>query len=224
MRRAAFVILTFLLLGAVMTVIVAWLCERYISVRMIDTNLIARERRTEFEGHEVGPDKLSHRWVMDAYSSAGAEIVRFSDTDLQAEIRRSGWPFRSMCCEVEHRSDALSHWTKSVHGGMPIKGFNFLSRDLPGMGLAMGMQGIDRVLPRRPLWIGFLLDSLFFAMSLWILWMMPRWMRSVFWGCTRKCMRCGYPVGISQVCTECGGRIHRFARRGKNLPASALNQ
>lgn len=223
MRRAALDIPLFLLLGTILNIVIAWGCERYFSIRVVDTNLIARERRTLFAREESPAGNPEHRWVMDAYTTIGSEILRYAATDLQTEVRRSGWPLRSLACTVEYRSDSLSHWTKSIRSGIPISGFNFLSRDVPGMGTATGMQGIERVLPLQPLWIGFLLDSLFWAMALWLLWMTPRWLRSGLWGFRRKCMQCGYPVGVSPVCTECGRPLSRFERRSKNPSASALN-
>lgn len=223
MRHAAAIIMVFLVIAAMANIAVAWACERFISVRVIDTNLIARERRTEFARDEAGPGNRGHGWVMDAYASTGTEMVRYSDTDRQSILRRSGWPFRSMCCVVEYRPDASSTWTKHVRGGLPIAGFNFLSRDVSGLGLAMGMQGIERVLPLRPLWPGFVLNTMFWASALWLLWMIPRWLRSLWWGIRHKCTRCGYPVGVSPVCTECGRTIKGLVRRGKVRGVATLS-
>jgi hypothetical protein len=61
-----------------------------------------------------------------------------------------------------------------------------------------------RLLPLRPVWPGFAINTVFFAMILWTLFAAPfalRRRRRIRRG---LCPACAYPVGDSAVCTECG--------------------
>jgi predicted amidophosphoribosyltransferase len=59
-------------------------------------------------------------------------------------------------------------------------------------------------LPLLPIWPGFAIDTLFYAAILWGLFAAPfalRRRRRIKRG---LCPKCAYPVGESDVCTECG--------------------
>ena len=98
----------------------------------------------------------------------------------------SGWPMRSMRARVEDPSDrtAQVHWGWLVHRA-------------PGTGVPA------RVLPLRPIWLGFAVDTLFWGA-----------VTGVFLGigpCRRamrrwrgRCARCAYPLHDLVTCPECG--------------------
>jgi hypothetical protein len=62
-------------------------------------------------------------------------------------------------------------------------------------------------LPLTPLWPGFAINALFYAAMLWIMFaavsVLRRWRR------IRRgvCPNCAYPVGRSEVCSECGRSV-----------------
>jgi hypothetical protein len=59
-------------------------------------------------------------------------------------------------------------------------------------------------LPLRPVWPGFAINTLLYAIILWTLFALPfawRRRRRISRG---LCAACGYPVGMSDVCTKCG--------------------
>lgn len=65
----------------------------------------------------------------------------------------------------------------------------------------------QRLLPLRPLWPGFAINTLVYGAVAWLLILAPgvlrRWSRR-----TRgQCERCGYPCGDSSVCSECGAPL-----------------
>jgi len=68
---------------------------------------------------------------------------------------------------------------------------------------------IIRLLPFRPMWIGFVLSTLFYAFILWLLFAAPFALRR--WRRIKRglCPKCAYPVGASDVCTECGATVTR---------------
>jgi hypothetical protein len=64
-----------------------------------------------------------------------------------------------------------------------------------------------RMIPLRPIWRGALIDLLFWTVAAMITWYGPilivrliRWRRG-------RCVACGYPIGASPVCTECGRKV-----------------
>lgn len=69
----------------------------------------------------------------------------------------------------------------------------------------------DILLPLRPIWPGFLVNTLLFATILWLPLLVLDLRRSVWRRRRNLCERCGYPRGASNACTECG-RVHRSER------------
>jgi hypothetical protein len=63
------------------------------------------------------------------------------------------------------------------------------------------------VLPYLPLWPGIAINTIFYALILWLLFFAP-----FAWRRRRRlkrglCPACAYPVGGSPVCTECGTTV-----------------
>ena len=69
-----------------------------------------------------------------------------------------------------------------------------------------GLQSWKR-LPIRPLWPGFAVNTLFYAAALWMASRGPFVLRRYVRVRRHLCSACGYPVGVSAVCTECGGAV-----------------
>jgi len=69
----------------------------------------------------------------------------------------------------------------------------------------------DKVVPLRPIWPGFAVNTLFYTAILWLFFVAPfalRRRRRIKRG---LCPACAYPVGTSPVCTECGGPVLKAA-------------
>jgi hypothetical protein len=69
----------------------------------------------------------------------------------------------------------------------------------------------DIHLPQDLLWPGFAINTLFYAAMLWLLFAAPfalRRRRRIKRG---LCPACAYPVGASDLCTECGKPVKRRA-------------
>ena len=63
-----------------------------------------------------------------------------------------------------------------------------------------------RVLPLRPLWPGFAVNTLFYAAILWLLTCGPFVLRRVIRHRSGRCVACGYDLGHAEhdTCPECG--------------------
>lgn len=64
-----------------------------------------------------------------------------------------------------------------------------------------------RAVPLQPLWIGFIFNTLWYAVAAGLLLVAPGVIRR--WSRRRRhcCPACGYPTGTSPVCTECGAAL-----------------
>ncbi len=63
------------------------------------------------------------------------------------------------------------------------------------------------ILPWRPLWPGFAINTVFYATLLWLLIPGPFALRRFKRLRRGLCPKCAYPMGESAVCTECGGAL-----------------
>ena len=70
----------------------------------------------------------------------------------------------------------------------------------------------DRALPLRPIWPGFAVNTLFYAVVLWLLIPGPFVLRRLIRIRRGLCPKCTYPMGESAVCSECGCELPNRAR------------
>ena len=62
----------------------------------------------------------------------------------------------------------------------------------------------QRMIPLRPIWPGFAINTVFYAAILWLLFAAPFALRRRIRIKRGLCPACAYPVGESELCTECG--------------------
>ncbi len=109
-----------------------------------------------------------------------------------------GWPFVSLRCTLT-RSTGESRVTGSLDLSWGIAlGQPKRTSDPPTQEL--------RVLPLLPIWPGFVANSLVYGALLWLLFVSRlglRWLVRVSRG---RCANCGYRLGKSVICPECGAQ------------------
>ena len=101
----------------------------------------------------------------------------------------SGWPLLSVRCDYVATS------------------ISQIDRLRGGIVFSTPSAAASRVLPFQPIWPGFAINTLFYAVVLWGLFAAPfalRRRRRIKRG---LCPKCAYPIGDSPVCTECGAAI-----------------
>lgn len=122
-------------------------------------------------------------------------------TDLYSKhslyVLEAGWPFRSL--EAEARSDV----SLEPRGRHAIR----LGWWREGAYLPSG-----RWVPVRPIWAGFVLDSLIFALLLAPCVATPRFIITRLRHRSGRCPHCGAAMGVDLDCDECGGDIRELWR------------
>ena len=68
------------------------------------------------------------------------------------------------------------------------------------------------VVPIFPIPLGFAINTIFYAAILWLLFAVPGFVRRRIRIKRGLCQACGYPIGTSDVCTECGAPLRRFGQ------------
>jgi hypothetical protein len=232
-KRRLVKLVAFLLLGAIVNVAVAWGCA--LSVRLTRTFL--RDNRgwdwLSEEGWRPLPD---HGWVMHVieYQLCRGTGVEFQSLLEAEDIKRdappmsallagtcsaqmvsAGWPLRSMHGRFV---DPTVHTRTQIPAGSGI--MHRVECDLPILPHAKsascmhvpyarigGREFGGRIVPFAPLWSGFAINTVFYAVILWVLFAAPfalRRRRRIRRG---LCPACAYPVGASDACTECGAVV-----------------
>ena len=120
-----------------------------------------------------------------------------------------GWPCLGMYgrlrCMVSLGAPGPNFWANEAeaHQGLLV------ARPIPqGQYISDGFEPVC-VLPMRPIWPGFAINTLFYAAIVWGVFAAPfalRRRRRIKRG---LCPKCAYPIGSSDVCTECGKPLTR---------------
>jgi hypothetical protein len=146
----------------------------------------------------------------DAYASVEEIKVGCSGDQLKPllpiVVRSSvGWPCRALSKEIwRSGSEEPVAWNWHSRYGMRIPNW---------FGLFPLVGGFD--LPMRALWRGMLVNISFYTALLLVIFKGPKRMVRLWLWCpwNRKyencCHACGYPIGTSHVCTECGEPLRR---------------
>lgn len=121
------------------------------------------------------------------------------------------------------REETLSEWTAADLGlqkaekkevqeyPLPITDFVAGGALLPFSGTDSNGNPTIFVLPFTPIWPEFIANTLFYSVVLWLL---IAWPRRLYLNLVRRereegnqCPSCGYPIGTSPLCTECGAAL-----------------
>ncbi|MCH8824757.1 MAG: hypothetical protein IH984_14760 [Planctomycetes bacterium] len=238
MKRRLFKLALFLLLGAVVNVAVAWLIAVRVNVvgsgpdlieityensqptgvwllsRWTQMGVTCYTSYHEYYGYAVAYDPESDSNPIDAIhiTTPSPSEVTPKWTGLRTpvsrgidefrEVRGWGWPCSSMWSEY------------FLDFSVPAKsGWNFTSGiDPRGLGLSSTRQYNDpfpRILPVRPIWPGFAINTVFYAAILWLLTLAPFTARRMIRRKRGCCLKCGYDLRNveHEKCSECGKEL-----------------
>ena len=233
MKRIAIKLVVFLLLGAVVNVGVAWGCAYWIELdsdkqkndnfnypglpfgdpegkrffgyvahraKGMGVHRVSLTRSFAFSGGRT-KGTISFVEIIPQWGEQFLDIPELSGRDAEF----AGWPMRSLTC---HTAQGALVWT-----GFSYEAYGRTSGEVIRDGISISSEPVRysrsrswRALPLRPILPGFLINTLFYAVIVWLLWSAPFTTRRIMRKRRGRCVRCGYDLRHVEhdVCPECG--------------------
>ncbi len=110
-----------------------------------------------------------------------------------------GWPFRSMMIIAGPGFDDKDIFLRGLPWSAPSWPVD--------RSTSPGLTSYPIYLPLNIIWPGFIANTLLYAMMFYSIFFMPFKLRYLFRTKRKQCTKCGYPIGQSEVCTECGTQL-----------------
>jgi hypothetical protein len=246
-KRCARVIVLFVLLGAVVNVGIAWFVTGWTAwpggFAALEWTAHGIQWPPRAPDRWPPPDNLvryeSFGWNLDRHVAIvyeeDAEGDRAPVAQYMIEAVRVGWPLRALGWErwvdgqpTQPAAGGTSGGTSggASGGGVAIQKNRQANPGVWRSGMRLEFQtfGFDpedgKRLPMFPLWGGFIIDTVFYAVVLWLLVWIPRAVRALIRIFRGRCPKCGYDLrgaipGTGGGCPECGwGREDAPTREG----------
>lgn len=216
MRRVAVRVVVFLLLGAAVNVGVAWVLAVSSFPASFYLPLLPA-------GDYEWPMQVPERWPAVHQSLAqrttGYSFTKFAShvppwdgsystprSYYTADVIAVGWPWPSMEVRRVREFDNFGSGRATRRTDGHPRSIWLLGLPAPRWAFNPDGRTYNR-LPVRPRWPEFLGNSAVFGATLALVWYTPGWWRRARRRRCGQCVTCGYPVGISEVCTECGRSV-----------------
>lgn len=218
-RRLGVRISVFLMLGTVVNVGVAWGLAAWLSIAHTQDDMGVVVAGADELGWRVfrrersGAIRLGYRpmWIEqwevpfpELDPVPGWSRVSTPPASLEAALLvedARGWPMHALMCELEVLDDGHFVYAIGVIDGIPLS-------SVYRPGVLMGSEFYDATaLPLRPIWSGFAINTLFYAVVLYGLWSMPLVARRAMRRREGRCATCGYDLRATRAqdpCPECG--------------------
>ncbi|MCH8824059.1 MAG: hypothetical protein IH984_11190 [Planctomycetes bacterium] len=213
MKRFVFKLAIFLLLGAIVNVVVAWGCALWSKPYAKESAVVLASDDSGFPFYYVTEYKSFGAKVNTVHGSAGEHFFGIPESpylfDLlprwidQTDFRKfrintfdaRGWPMQSLWSALEDYNYVNSPECQ-VHGGLRVGQSQ----------VEAGWRQVPLTIPLRPIWPGFAINTIFYAVFLWLLTFGPFTARRVIRRKRGLCIKCGYDLqGNSEGgCPECG--------------------
>ena len=144
------------------------------------------------------PEEIVPVWAKDLHQVPfGYSPVDYHIIERMHDAR--GWPNLALWSSYDGSCDPQNQWRvlDNVYG-IKIDHSDLLSnREISH----------QRFLPLRPIWSGFIINTLFYGALVWLVvlgsFVLRRFLRSK----RGLCKKCAYPLGTSSVCSECGANV-----------------
>jgi hypothetical protein len=224
MKRRVGKLVLCLVAGAAVNVAVAWECARRVSPAggtsevgadqhcSIWTQRCRTALRVETIRHQGSQDIQLERatdvlgwWIPAAWHTAEWSTRAYKNEWRTVECY--GWPLLSMYHQPEHT--LLSRAGPALHKG-PEWGWQTrlkktFTRSMGCFGSGVRIEPV--VLPLRPIEVGFAINTILYAATLWMILALPFAIRRQRRINRRLCPACAYPMGANPTCTECGAAL-----------------
>ena len=187
-------VLAFALIGAAATVLIAW-GSLAVPGKATDTG---SNHRWLFESAPETPWRTSMARAWRTWGATQRSLVLFEPRPIDSRGTEmimhpwsavvAGWPMRALagsCFDGKPQRDRLG----STGAIVPTR----------------GVQSRGLLLPLRPLWPGFLVDTAFWGVAAFVVRSVPGFVRRRVRRRRGRCVRCGYELAGVATCPECGG-------------------
>ncbi len=210
MKRRLLILAVFLLAGAVVNVAVAWgiVLRSSVSPEGPPFERVSGESAWPRPVPDDWPlpqdQKLNRSWGLSELLTI-AHVVptpplppKGTWIGVGMTLFRAGWPCRSLEAEYQGKQfmdlPLVSRWRYSLTLPEPLT-------------IIRHEEARYRPLPYRPIWPDFAVNTLFYAAILSLLICGLFALRRLIRRKRGQCVKCGYPLGNSPVCTECGREL-----------------
>ena len=232
MKRRLTKLAVFLLLGTVVNVGVAWSCGVWsVGAQLYNiyfdlfepTQVNPRDERWLRDNGWIGrQDETLTAGYLRAFGYSRVEYFSIptamfdpskrsgSTGSYSAVVARTwcGWPLFSFCAEEWLDPETYERW---LHG--EIVRLPELYHYVGGIPVAVEVEfggpiKMERVLPLRPIWPSFAINTIFYAVLVWCVTLVPFTARRFIRNRRGHCIKCGYDLrgDSSAGCPECGWR------------------
>lgn len=188
-----------LCLGIALNIAIAWACAWRSELSDSGPGGLLPSNWPE-EAPESWPDRPEYVFIDSGF---GIQSQTLNAGERQISYRmylyQTGWPLPSMRWSVQ----GSGFWNRPLNAA-----------EMASTGLDMGdtffpndQSAEKRRLPLIPIWLGFIVNSLLYSALFWFIFAGPFSIHRLRRRLRHQCMRCGYPIGTSDVCTECGRAV-----------------
>lgn len=200
MNRRLYKLVLFLFLGAIVNVAVAWGCVMW-----------SPFRTSTLLDNEVSVLVLKSHGL-DSY----APYKLFSNSSVGFGIRRIvvyGWNMASMSSPLDElvimfydSGFPMLCMTGRYEISLTSDEVNYFTLIDPSSNLSKGSLRPRWLIPLRPVWPGFIVNTVIYAVLLWLLTLAPFTARRMIRHKQGRCIKCGYDLRGTEhdVCPECG--------------------
>ena len=211
MKRRISKLLLFLLLGAIVNVAVAWGCvlslppmvdipmrEVTDTSRVIPQEEVVELLRNHFHhsGIRMGDDVGGYGEEQRHFGWKAVRAGWLGDNlNFDYHTKLGGWPAYSLKGWLEWDDRKTPEYKSHDSGALMLPEWTMPEE---------GPRRLIEYLPWHPLWPGFAINTVFYAAMLWLLFAAPGYVRRRIRARRGLCPACAYPIGTSNVCTECG--------------------
>lgn len=153
---------------------------------------------TPFPPVSAKPEEIVPDWAAALHQFPLDFDPKEANTKIRIHDAR-GWPYLSLWSSYDANSNSIKQdWIRETTHGISIDSLNDVSnREI----------GNQRLLPLRPIWSGFIINTLFYGVIVWLVVLGPFVLRRFIRARRKLCRKCAYPIGTSMVCTECGDAV-----------------
>ncbi|MCH7849165.1 MAG: hypothetical protein IIB53_12465 [Planctomycetes bacterium] len=213
MKRATARIVLFLLLGAIINVAVAWGCVVAVPIALRPAEITIQELSADYQQVQCVQrafgrtrETWGERYALPVVIDSGSP---FGQRPAVSSWERTGWPMRALYCstsahELAYTTDGGEVLAAGSEGkidqGIELSPERFAVSSSP---LRVSTW---RALPLRPLWPGFAVNTIIYAVILWLLTFCPFTLRRCIRRKHGQCTKCGHDLRGADhpACPECG--------------------